>query len=56
VESEGELIAAIRRCHEMLNEMGVPHIHRDFKLGTRMDRPQSMADEIASVKGRLAGA
>ena len=54
VEGEWEQVfAAIRRCHEKLHEMGVPRIHTEFKLGTRTDRPQAMADKIASVKNRL---
>jgi uncharacterized protein YqgV (UPF0045/DUF77 family) len=33
--------------------MGVPRIHTDIKLGTRIDRLQSMADKITSVKKKL---
>jgi uncharacterized protein (TIGR00106 family) len=45
-----EVMVAIRRCHEALHGMGVPRIHTDIKLGTRSDRPQRMADKVASVK------
>lgn len=54
VEGEWEAVmGAIRRCHERLHEMGVPRIHTDIKLGTRSDRPQTMADKLASVKAKL---
>lgn len=50
-----EVFAAIRRCHETLHEMGAPRLHTDVKLGTRSDRPQSMADKLSSVR-KQAGA
>jgi len=55
---EGELedfFAAIRRCHKTLHAMGVPRIHTDIKLGTRVDHPQKMADKVTSVRKRLNG-
>lgn len=56
VEGEWEdVFAAIRRCHETLHAMGVPRIHTDIKLGTRVDRPQQMADKLKSVQEKLAG-
>jgi uncharacterized protein (TIGR00106 family) len=45
-----EAMAAIRACHEALHAMGVPRIHTDIKLGTRVDREQRMADKLASVQ------
>jgi uncharacterized protein (TIGR00106 family) len=54
VEGEWEQVfAVIQRCHEKLHEMGVPRIHTEIKLGTRTDRPQRMADKIASVENKL---
>jgi uncharacterized protein (TIGR00106 family) len=54
VEGEwDEVLAAIRRCHEMLHALGVPRIHTDIKLGTRSDRDQRMADKVASVRQKL---
>jgi uncharacterized protein (TIGR00106 family) len=54
VEGEWEdVFAAIRRCHEKLHSLGVPPIHTDIKLGTRVDRSQGMADKVASVKEKL---
>ena len=51
---EGEwdaCMAAIRRCHEVVHEMGAPRIHSSLKLGTRTDREQSLADKVDSVRG-----
>ncbi len=54
VEGEWEeVMTAIRRCHESLHTMGVPRIHTDIKLGTRVDRDQCMADKVASVQRKL---
>jgi len=46
-------MAAIRSCHEALHALGVPRIHTDLKLGTRVDRDQCMADKVASVRAKL---
>jgi len=54
VEGEWEdVFTAIRRCHETLHAIGVPRIHTDIKLGTRIDRPQSMADKVTNVRKKL---
>jgi uncharacterized protein (TIGR00106 family) len=48
-----EVLAAIKRCHEQLHEMGVPRIATQVKLGTRTDRAQKMAEKVSSVLGKL---
>lgn len=50
-----EVFAAIRRCHEVVHEMGAPRISTTIKLGTRTDRAQSMQDKVRSVEDRLRG-
>ena len=50
-----EVFAAIKRCHEVVHEMGVPRISTTIKLGTRTDRKQSMQDKVRSVEDRLRG-
>jgi uncharacterized protein (TIGR00106 family) len=53
---EGEwddVFAAIKRCHEVVHEMGVPRIHTNIRCGTRTDRPQSMDEKVESVRRRL---
>jgi uncharacterized protein (TIGR00106 family) len=54
IEGEWEdVFRAIHACHETLHAMGVPRIHTDIKLGTRIDRPQIMSEKLASVKKKL---
>lgn len=54
---EGEwdkVFMAIKRCHEVVHEMGAPRISSSLKVGTRIDRAQTMADKVSSVEKRLA--
>ncbi len=54
---EGEwdaVMAAVKRCHEVVHQMGAPRITSTIRLGTRTDREQSMEDKIASVERALA--
>jgi uncharacterized protein (TIGR00106 family) len=54
VEGEwDEVMAAVKRCHEIVHEMGAPRITTSMRLGTRTDREQTMDDKIQSVKSRL---
>ena len=54
VEGEwDDVMAAVKRCHEVVHEMGAPRISTTLKLGTRTDREQRMADKVASVVRRL---
>lgn len=48
-----EVFAAIKRCHEVVHEMGAPRITTTVKLGTRTDRNQTMEDKIRSVKEKM---
>jgi uncharacterized protein (TIGR00106 family) len=50
---EGEwddVVAAIKECHRALHAMGVPRINSSIRLGTRIDREQTMEDKIRSVE------
>ena len=54
---EGEwdtVLAAVKRCHELIHEMGAPRITTTIKLGTRTDREQTMDDKVRSVEQKLA--
>ena len=54
VEGEwDEVFAAIRKCHEVVHGMGAPRITTTIKLGTRIDREQSMEDKVRSVQEKL---
>lgn len=55
---EGEWNAvfdAIRRCHEVVHEMGAPRITTVIKVGTRVDRVQTMENKVQSVQLKLGG-
>lgn len=56
-EIEGEwdtVMAAVRRCHDVVHEMGAPRLSTSVKLSTRSDRDQSLADKVTSVHRQLA--
>jgi len=54
IEGEWDTVfAAVRRCHEVIHEMGAPRISATLKVGTRTDRKQSMNDKIESVRRKL---
>jgi len=48
-----EVMAAIKKCHEKVHQMGAPRISSTLRLGTRTDREQSMEDKIQSVETKL---
>jgi uncharacterized protein (TIGR00106 family) len=53
---EGEwdaVVAAVRRCHQVLHDMGVPRISTVLKLGTLIDRDQTMEEKVRSVSEKL---
>ncbi len=49
------VMAAVKRCHEVVHAMGAPRISTVLKLGTRTGREQSMEDKVRSVQEKLAG-
>jgi len=54
---EGEydqVFAAIRRCHEQIHAAGAPRISTTIKLGSRVDRVQTMVDKLKSVEDKLS--
>jgi uncharacterized protein (TIGR00106 family) len=53
---EGEwdqVMSAVKECHQMLHKMGVPRINSAMRLGTRIDREQTMEDKIRSVREKM---
>ena len=48
-----QVFAAIKRCHEEIHEAGAPRISTTIKLGSRVDRKQTMADKMESVAAKL---
>ena len=48
-----EVFAAVKRCHEVLHEMGAPRVHTSLRVGTRTDKPQTLEDKVRSVEEKL---
>jgi uncharacterized protein (TIGR00106 family) len=54
VEGEWDLVfGAIKRCHKVLHEMGAPRVSTNMRVGTRIDKAQTMQDKINSVQKKL---
>jgi uncharacterized protein (TIGR00106 family) len=49
-----DVMAALKQCHETVHEMATPRISTTIRLGTRVDRPESIAGKIKSVEEKLA--
>jgi uncharacterized protein (TIGR00106 family) len=47
------VMAAVKRCLEVLHGMGVPRISTFLKLGTRTDREPSLDAAVRSVREKL---
>ncbi len=47
-----EVFCVVKRCHEVVHEMGAPRIHTNIKLGTRTDRSQTMKNKITGVTSK----
>jgi uncharacterized protein (TIGR00106 family) len=47
------VFAAVKRCHEVVHEMGAPRISTTIRCGTRTDREQSFENKIRSVEEKL---
>ncbi|MGD9602155.1 MAG: MTH1187 family thiamine-binding protein [Gammaproteobacteria bacterium] len=53
---EGEwddVMGCVKACHEKLHALGVPRVFTNMKVGTRIDRAQTMEDKVASVERKL---
>jgi len=54
IEGDWDVVfAAIKRCHETVHAMGAPRISTVIKLGTRVDRDQTMDEKVRSVQVKL---
>lgn len=54
---EGEwddVFAAVKKCHERVHLMGAPRILSTLRVGTRIDREQTMEDKIKSVQLKIS--
>jgi uncharacterized protein (TIGR00106 family) len=48
-----EVFAAIKRCHEVVHELGSPRITSTLRFGTRIDREQTMQDKVDSAREKI---
>jgi uncharacterized protein (TIGR00106 family) len=54
IEGEWDVVMeAVKKCHERMHEMGVPRVSTTIKLGTRVDRMQTLDDKVRSVEDKL---
>jgi uncharacterized protein (TIGR00106 family) len=54
VEGDWDMVmAAVKQCHRVVHDMGVPRISTTIKLGTRTDRSQTIEQKVQSVREKL---
>jgi uncharacterized protein (TIGR00106 family) len=50
IEGEWDAVMdAVKACHEKVHAMGAPRIFTNLKIGTRIDREQTLEDKVDSV-------
>lgn len=49
-----EVMEAVKKCHEVVHQMGAPRISTNIRIGTRTDREQTMEDKIKSVQLKIS--
>jgi len=55
IEGEWDAVfAAVKRCHEVVHQMGAPRVSTTLRVGTRTDRMQTMEDKVRSVEEKLS--
>ena len=45
--------SAIKECHEAVHAMGAPRISSTIRIGTRVDKEQTLQEKIDSVKSKM---
>ena len=54
IEGEWDAVMdVVKQCHEKVHAMGAPRISTSMRVGTRVDRPQTMQDKLDSVIDKL---
>ncbi len=54
IEGEWDAVMDIvKQCHEKVHAMGAHRISTSMRVGTRVDRPQTMQDKLDSVTDKL---
>lgn len=47
------VFAAIKRCHQVVHEMGAPRVSTNIRVGSRTDREQSIEKKIRSAQEKI---
>jgi uncharacterized protein (TIGR00106 family) len=47
-----QVLDAVKQCHKEVHAMGAPRITTTIKLGTRIDRNQTLDEKIESVAAK----
>ena len=50
-----DVMSALKKCHEKVHDMGAPRVSTTIRIGTRVDRAQTMQDKIDSVTQKRQG-
>lgn len=54
IEGDWDVIMeTIKQCHIKVHSMGAPRINTTLKVGSRIDREQTMQEKIDSVKAKM---
>jgi uncharacterized protein (TIGR00106 family) len=54
IEGEWDTVFhAIKRCHEVVHHMGAPRITTNIRVGTRVDREQTIEDKVRSAQEKI---
>lgn len=54
IEGEWDAVfTAIKRCHEVIHDMGAPRITTSIRVGTRTDRDQTMEEKVRSTQEKI---
>jgi uncharacterized protein (TIGR00106 family) len=48
-----DVFAAIKRCHEVVHDLGAPRITTSIRCGTRLDRVQTIEEKVRNVHEKL---
>ena len=49
-----DVFAAVKKCHEVVHQMGAARISTTIRCGTRVDRSESFREKIQSVEEKLS--
>jgi uncharacterized protein (TIGR00106 family) len=54
IEGDWDVVfGAIKRCHEVVHEMGAPRVSTNIRVGTRTDRDQTIEDKVRSAREKI---